>query len=290
MQGHKRASSDVSVASSEDEKIPLSPSILESVPEKAEATQSAPAAPETPETPETPEPHTPISTSFVEEAVTPASEESTEGSPITPVKEEMGQQRTAEQEIPGAKEEVSSTKVEVPDKEMQQLEINAEDEKEGDTAEVPADTPPSVEGSEVTVRTLVAVEESGTPEEEQYKHLKVTLTLPEERDIPKEESREKPTDKDQIMSVDDKQVSDKAKDEKERDSDSGRGSVSESNSVDLNLSISSFLSKAKEPASVSVQVTQSLSISHYTPVMMLLCLCIHHALCFSRTRSVRGRR
>uniref|UniRef100_A0A7N8XGH4 non-specific serine/threonine protein kinase n=1 Tax=Mastacembelus armatus TaxID=205130 RepID=A0A7N8XGH4_9TELE len=34
--GHKRAPSDVSVASSEDEKIPLSPSILESVPEKVE--------------------------------------------------------------------------------------------------------------------------------------------------------------------------------------------------------------------------------------------------------------
>uniref|UniRef100_A0A3P8VRP6 non-specific serine/threonine protein kinase n=1 Tax=Cynoglossus semilaevis TaxID=244447 RepID=A0A3P8VRP6_CYNSE len=37
-EGHKRASSDVSVASSEDEKIPLSPSILESVPEKVEPT------------------------------------------------------------------------------------------------------------------------------------------------------------------------------------------------------------------------------------------------------------
>uniref|UniRef100_A0A8C5NED4 non-specific serine/threonine protein kinase n=1 Tax=Gouania willdenowi TaxID=441366 RepID=A0A8C5NED4_GOUWI len=37
--GHKRVASDVSVASSEDEKVPLSPSVLESVPEKAELAQ-----------------------------------------------------------------------------------------------------------------------------------------------------------------------------------------------------------------------------------------------------------
>lgn len=257
-QGHKRASSDVSVASSEDEKIPLSPSILESVPEKAEPTLPVPAAPETPETPDTSEPRTPISTSFVEEPVTPVAEEPTEETPITPVEEELVEQRTAEQEVPAAGEEVSSPEAEVPDKEMQQLEITAEDEKEDDTAELPADTPTSVEGSEVT-GTTAAVEESNTPEEKEedpYKHLKVTVTLPEET---KEENREKPTDKDHIVSVGDQQVPDKAKDEKERDSDSGRGSASDSNSVDLNLSISSFLSKAKEPGSVSVQVTTLVS-------------------------------
>lgn len=260
-QGHKRASSDVSVASSEDEKIPLSPSILESVPEKAEPALPVPAAPETPETPESPdtsEPRTPISTSFAEEPVTPVAEEPAEETPITPVEEELVEQRTAEQEVPAAGEEVSSPEAEVPDKEMQQLEITGEDEKEDDTAELPADTPTSAEGSEVT-GTTAAVEESNTPEEKEedpYKHLKVTVTLPEET---KEENREKPTDKDHIVSVGDQQVPDKAKDEKERDSDSGRGSASDSNSVDLNLSISSFLSKAKEPGSVSVQVTNLVS-------------------------------
>lgn len=254
-QGHKRASSDVSVASSEDEKIPLSPSTLESVPEKAEPALPAPAAPETPDASE---PRTPISTSFVEEPITPASEEPTEETLISPVEEEFVQQRTAEQEVPGAGEDVSSPEAKVLDKEMQQLEITAEGEKEDDTAEIPADTPAGVEGSEVT-ETTAAVEESNTPEEKEedpYKHLKVTLTLPQET---KKENTEKPTDKDHIVSVDDKQVPDKAKDEKERDSDSGRGSASDSNSVDLNLSISSFLSKAKEPGSVSVQVTNKVS-------------------------------
>lgn len=243
-QGHKRASSDVSIASSEDEKIPLSPSILESVPEKAEPALPAPAAPETPESPDASEPL--ISTSFVEEAITPAAEETPEETPTTPVV----------QEVLGAAEDVSSPEVELPEKEMQQLEITAEDEKEDDTTEPVADTPTAVEGSEVT-ETTAAVEELNTPEEkveDPYKHLKVTLTLP------KEENGEKPTDKDHMVSIDDKKVADKAKDEKERDSDSGMGSASEKNSVDLNLSISSFLSKAKDPGSVSVQVTNTASM------------------------------
>lgn len=245
-QGHKRASSDVSIASSEDEKIPLSPSILESVPEKAEPALPAPAAPESPESPDASEPHTLISTSFVEEAITPAAEETPVETPTTPV----------EQEVPGAAEDVSSPEVELPEKEMQQLEITAEDDKEDDTAEPVVDTPTAVEGSEVT-ETTAAVEELNTPEEkveDPYKHLKVTLTLP------KEENGEKPTDKDHMVSIDDKKVADKAKDEKERDSDSGMGSASEKNSVDLNLSISSFLSKAKDPGSVSVQVTNTASM------------------------------
>uniref|UniRef100_A0A4W6D0J6 non-specific serine/threonine protein kinase n=1 Tax=Lates calcarifer TaxID=8187 RepID=A0A4W6D0J6_LATCA len=82
-----------------------------------------------------------------------------------------------------------------------------------------------------------------------YKHLKVTLTLPEQdKVVPKE--------KDKINAEDEKKVPDKAKDDKERDSDSGSGSAADNSSVDLNLSISSFLSKSKEPGSVSIQDTK----------------------------------
>lgn len=251
-QGHKRASSDVSIASSEDEKIPLSPSILESVPEKAEPALPAPQTPESPQSPQSPqspdatEPHALISTSFVEEPTTPAADEPPEEILTTPV----------EQEVPGAGDEVSSPEVELPEKEMQQLGLAAQDEKEDDTAEPPADAPTAVKGSEVT-ETTAAVEEVNTPEdkvEDPYKHLKVTLTLP------KEENGEKPADKDHVVSIDDKKVPDKAQDEKERDSHPGTGSASEKNSVDLNLSISSFLSKAKDPGSVSVQVTNRLCV------------------------------
>uniref|UniRef100_A0A8C4HNK5 non-specific serine/threonine protein kinase n=1 Tax=Dicentrarchus labrax TaxID=13489 RepID=A0A8C4HNK5_DICLA len=101
--------------------------------------------------------------------------------------------------------------------------------------------------------------ESNTPaeEEDQYKHLKVTLTLPEQdKVVPKEENGEKPTEKDKNNADDEKSVPDKAKDDKERDSDSGTGSAADNSSVDLNLSISSFLSKTKERGSVSIQDTR----------------------------------
>lgn len=247
-QGHKRAPSDVSVASSEDEKIPLSPSILESVPEKVEPILPVPPLPTVPE------PNTVISTSFVEEPVAPTAGMPNEKTSNTPVEDESVEQTAEEKELRGAGEDVASPE---PAKEMQQLKITAEDEKEADTAELPAHTQANVESSEVT--ETVAVEESNAQEEkeeDQYKHLKVTLTLPEQQNVvPKEENREKPTDKDHIMADNEKQVVDKAKDEKERDSDSGRGSATDNNSVDLNLSISSFLSKTKEPGSVSIQVT-----------------------------------
>uniref|UniRef100_A0A3Q4HUU1 non-specific serine/threonine protein kinase n=1 Tax=Neolamprologus brichardi TaxID=32507 RepID=A0A3Q4HUU1_NEOBR len=190
-EGHKRAPSDVSVGSSEDEKIPLSPSSLESVPEKAE--------------------------------------------PILPL--------PIPADLPVANHVVSTSF---------QLELAVEDEKEVDTAE-------DEERSQVTEASqeekTPITEEANTPaekeEEDRYKHLKVTLTLPDQDNaVLKEEGGEKPTEKDE------KTVPDRAKDNKERDSDSGNSSAADNSSVDLNLSISSFLSKAKEAGSVSIQDTK----------------------------------
>uniref|UniRef100_A0A669C5Q3 non-specific serine/threonine protein kinase n=1 Tax=Oreochromis niloticus TaxID=8128 RepID=A0A669C5Q3_ORENI len=167
--GHKRAPSDVSVGSSEDEKIPLSPSSLESVPEKAE--------------------------------------------PILPL--------PIPAELPVANHVVSTSSVEEP---------------------------PAPAAGEPAEEALNTPEEE---EEDRYKHLKVTLTLPDQDNaVLKEEDGEKPTEKDE------KTVPDRAKDDKERDSDSGNGSAADNSSVDLNLSISSFLSKAKEAGSVSIQDTK----------------------------------
>uniref|UniRef100_A0A672ZT20 non-specific serine/threonine protein kinase n=1 Tax=Sphaeramia orbicularis TaxID=375764 RepID=A0A672ZT20_9TELE len=195
--GHKRAPSDVSVASSEDEKIPLSPSNLESVPEKAE--------------PLIPIPHK-EETADVEEKVT-------------------------EEKCPDADADVSSP--ETPTKEMEQLEVSAENEKEVDTTEVESKPAATAETTETTEEKMETVEESNPPaqeeeeeeeeeEEDRYRNMKVTLTLPE---------KEK---------EDEKAAPDKVKDDKDR----------ENSSVDLNLSISSFLSKTKEPGSVSIQDTK----------------------------------
>uniref|UniRef100_A0A8C4NSJ8 non-specific serine/threonine protein kinase n=1 Tax=Dicentrarchus labrax TaxID=13489 RepID=A0A8C4NSJ8_DICLA len=282
LSGHKRAASDVSVASSEDEKVPLSPSILESVPEKVEPILPVPTPTELPVANHV------LDTSSVEEPTAPAAEERPEEISNTPVEDGEVEQKPVEEKLPEATVDVASPEPEPeaepepepepepeaepepepeaepdpPAKEMQQLEIAVEDEKEVDTAEVPANTQASTESSVTEApqdEKMAVVEESNTPaeEEDQYKHLKVTLTLPEQdKVVPKEENGEKPTEKDKNNADDEKSVPDKAKDDKERDSDSGTGSAADNSSVDLNLSISSFLSKTKERGSVSIQDTR----------------------------------
>ncbi|XP_070712039.1 STE20-like serine/threonine-protein kinase [Pempheris klunzingeri] len=265
--GHKRAASDVSVASSEDEKIPLSPSNLESVPEKTEPILPVPTPTEI-----AVDNHV-VDTSFVEEPAAPAAGAHTEETSNTPVEDLAVEEKPAEEKCPEEAVDVSSpeaeTELEAPAKEMQQLEITVEDEKEVDTAEVPANPQATTESPEVTEapdeEKMDVVEESNAPaekekeeeEEDRYKHLKVTLTLPEQDKVdPKEEDGEKATEKHKMRDEGEKTVPDKAKDDKERDSDSGSGSAADNSSVDMNLSISSFLSKTKEPGSVSVQDTR----------------------------------
>lgn len=204
-----------------------------------------------------------VTTSCVEESAAPPAEESSN---------EPAEDEKVEEKLPAGGVDVPSpeppAEPEAPAKEMQQLEITAEDEKEVDTAELPAST----EGSEATGAPqedkTASVEESAAPteeeeeEEDRYKHLKVTLTLPEQPKVgPEEANGEKPTDKDH----DEKKVPDKAKDDKERDSDSGTGSAADNSSVDLNLSISSFLSKTKEPGSVSIQVSHTVQEMFCSP-------------------------
>ncbi len=278
IQGHKRAPSDVSVASSEDEKAPLSPSVLESVPEKAEPILPVPTPAELPVGNHV------VNTSFVEEPAAPAAGELLEEASNTPVNNGEEEEKPVEETLPEAGLVVASTEPEAdpeaPAKEMQQLEIDVEDEKEVDTAEVSAGTLASAEGSEVTEtqqeEKMAVVEESNTPaeeeEEERYRHLKVTLTLPEQdKVVPKEENGDKPTEPDNVDKEDEKTIPDKAKDDKEKDSDSGTGLPADNSSVDLNLSISSFLSKTKEPGSVSIQVTLSTPHTQISETVLTPC-------------------
>ncbi|KAM9857230.1 STE20-like serine/threonine-protein kinase [Aulostomus maculatus] len=256
--GHKRAPSDASVASSEDEKIPLSPSILESVPEKAE-----PALP-TPVPNELPVANHVVDTSFVEEPAAPPAGEQTEETLNVPAEDGEKEEKSVEEKQEAAADVASpeaETEPAAPAKEMEQLQIAIEDEKEVDTAEVPTNADATMESSEVTEapqeENMATVEESNTQAEEEedpYRHLKVTLTLPGQEKVG--ENGKKLTEKEKLHTEDEKTVRDKAKDDKEKDSDSGSGSAADTSSVDLNLSISSFLSKTKEPGSVSIQDTR----------------------------------
>lgn len=256
-QGHKRAPSDASVASSEDEKIPLSPSILESVPEKVELVVPTPTPNELPVANHV------VDTSFVEEPTAAAVVEPTEETPSLLVEDGEVEQKSVEETLPEAMDVTSpepEAAPETPAKEMEQLEIANKEDKKVDTADVPASPKATTESSEVMEAPqedkMDIVEETNvvTEEEDLYKHLKVTLTLPgEDKPIQKEEG-EKEREEDKTTTEEDKVVPDKAKEDKERDSDSGRGSAADNSSIDLNLSISSFLSKTKEPGSVTLQV------------------------------------
>uniref|UniRef100_A0A3B3DXP9 non-specific serine/threonine protein kinase n=1 Tax=Oryzias melastigma TaxID=30732 RepID=A0A3B3DXP9_ORYME len=226
--GHKRAPSDVSVASSEDEKIPLSPSILESVPEKLEQILQVPAQPELPET------------NHVENTSEQAApEEQTEENSDARVKEDEEKPAVKEEEEPPEAEHAVASpepepSAEPPNKELQQLQIDVDDEKEVDTAEAPEHVEASEIPHEENTPATSPAEEEEDKEEERYKQPKVTLTLPEKDDTEMKEET--------------------SKEEKEvQNIDSRSGSAADGSSVDLNLSISSFLSKTKEPGSVAMQ-------------------------------------
>lgn len=205
-----------------------------------------------------------VDSSPVEEPAAPAGEQTETLN--TPVEDGETEQKLVEEKQEAAADvALPETEPAAPAKEMESLAIAVDDEKEVDTAEVTAQPEVTAESPEVTEtpeeEKVAIVEESNTPAEEEdpYKHLKVTLTLPsEDTFVSKEENEEKPTEKEKIHAEDEKPVPDKAKDEKERDSDSGNGSAADNSSVDLNLSISSFLSKTKEPGSVSIQVTATI--------------------------------
>ncbi|KAM6939985.1 STE20-like serine/threonine-protein kinase [Xenentodon cancila] len=227
--GHKRAPSDVSIGSSEDEKTPVSPSILESVPEKIEPILPPPTPTEVP-----------VTNHVVEElAVEEPAAEELSGEPADDPVNDGAKQKPPEEQVPEAAEP------ETPSKEMQQLQIGVEDGKEMDTAELHEQ--PEVSETRQDEITSVGPEPNIVTEKEddkeRYKHLKVTLTLPENG---KGENREKLTEKEQ------KELPDQ--DDKERNP--GSGSAADNSSADLNLSISSFLSKTKEPGSVSIQDTK----------------------------------
>ncbi|CAL8389573.1 unnamed protein product [Arctogadus glacialis] len=252
--GHKRAPSDVSMASSEDEKIPLSPSVMECLPERSE-----PALP----TLDHHVPDSPGSPVGLEQAGrTPsASVEDMKSLEPEPVDEKVPVPEEAAVEVvvaPAAGPETDVPPPDLPTKEMERLEIAVVDEKEEDTAGSPADPEASSEGMDITETPVMdeggaipagpettAEEEEVEEAEDPYKHLKVSVKLPggdkpaltADGETPKEEEEKK---------MDEQRKN-------ERDSDSGSVSAADTSSLDLNLSISSFLSKTKEPGSVSTQ-------------------------------------
>ncbi|XP_064807504.1 STE20-like serine/threonine-protein kinase isoform X2 [Oncorhynchus masou masou] len=191
--------------------------------------------------------------------------EITEVSPTEP--SEMASSDPAEKPAePQPEGTVSNAEVTIGDKEMEQLAISNQDEKEVDTAEVQTNeiTAEGSEAKEEPTEGKMEVEEEPA-NEEPSREAKVTVTTPEETKVDdkltpassavwtKEEG-----DKERVEYKPTAETGTpvKSKDEKERDSDSGSSSAADNGSIDMNLSISSFLTKTKEPGPLSIQDTK----------------------------------
>uniref|UniRef100_A0A8C7MJ24 non-specific serine/threonine protein kinase n=1 Tax=Oncorhynchus kisutch TaxID=8019 RepID=A0A8C7MJ24_ONCKI len=158
---------------------------------------------------------------------------------------------------------VSNAEVTIGDKEMEQLAISNQHEKEEDTAEVQTNdiTAEGSEAKEEPTEGKMEVEEEPA-NEEPSREAKVTVTTPEETKVDdklttafsavwKKEEGEK--ERVEYKPTAETGTPVKSKDEKERDSDSGSSSAADNGSIDMNLSISSFLTKTKEPGPLSIQ-------------------------------------
>uniref|UniRef100_A0A8C1IJ10 non-specific serine/threonine protein kinase n=1 Tax=Cyprinus carpio TaxID=7962 RepID=A0A8C1IJ10_CYPCA len=228
IRGHKRAPSDASVGSSEDEKLPQSPSTLESVPEK------------------------------IEEASTP---KLPDDNVITGIKKEEEPLKVDENHIedvaePGSKEQA----VEVSPKESQEPKA----EEKPVEPETPADTVVQTEeqrakpdGEKLEEKKEVAG--NGELIKEVSASDISSLETPTEPDEPiptsplKEEESIGEKEKPELV---EKPSPGKPRYVKKQDSDSGISSSADNSSIDLNLSISSFISKSKEPGTISHLVIQ----------------------------------
>ncbi|XP_062399106.1 STE20-like kinase b [Sardina pilchardus] len=167
--GHKRASSDASVASSEDEKLSQSPSILESVPEKAEP--DVPAAAPVPVPAAAPEPSTP--------APVPAA-----GAPLTDVPK-------VEEEVPEPVENhiqepapVEEPSVKVEENAVEKEGEGVEEEEKEVVVEKPGVEEPKVEEAqeeEEKEKEAIAVVEEAKPEPEAVDSAEVSPAAPEEK-------------------------------------------------------------------------------------------------------------
>ncbi|XP_052359177.1 STE20-like serine/threonine-protein kinase isoform X1 [Oncorhynchus keta] len=161
---------------------------------------------------------------------------------------------------------VSNAEVTIGDKEMEQLAISNQDEKEVDTAEVQTNviTAEGSEAKEEPTEGKMEVEEEPANEEPSGEAT-VTVTTPEETKVDdkltpafsavwKKEEGEK--ERVEYKPTAETGTPVKSKDEKERDSDSGSSYAADNGSIDMNLSISSFLTKTKEPGTLSIQDTK----------------------------------
>uniref|UniRef100_A0AAR2KE17 non-specific serine/threonine protein kinase n=1 Tax=Pygocentrus nattereri TaxID=42514 RepID=A0AAR2KE17_PYGNA len=223
--GHKRASSDASVGSSEDEKLSQSPSTLEAVPEKIEEIpkmQNVEVKDDKIAEPKTPK----VEVNHIKEPPEPAVKEPADV-PISNVKP----QEPTEAEVNRVETLDVVLKPEVP---FAQLDVVKSEE------EMKANAQPTQGEKEVDTAKNVSVIHKN---DEMVKTEPVSETSTVEGD--------KPVTEDTTVSAMEKENKTPTKRRFEKkNSDSRIGSAADNSSIDLNLSISSFISKSKESGSM----------------------------------------
>ncbi|KAG1956302.1 STE20-like serine/threonine-protein kinase [Pimephales promelas] len=224
LRGHKRAPSDASVGSSEDEKLPQSPSTLESVPEKIEdvATPKLPDENLTAGKKKEEEPLK-VDENPIPDVTVPGSKEQAVEESQEPKAEEKAVE--AEVVLPETPTDTIVQRVEEPAKpDGEKLEEKKEVVGNGELIK------------EVPVSDMASMETPAEP----------TKQAEPVKELEKAEEKEKPPMVEKESPVKPRYV-------KKQDSDSGISSTADSSSIDLNLSISSFISKSKEPGTISQQ-------------------------------------
>lgn len=231
--------------SSEDEKLPQSPSTLEVVPEKIEEIVSPKSPDEEPHPDETAKPETPeTSVNHIHEGPEPLEE------PIkVPTQEAKDDDRTLEDS-----EEVKDKVEPSPDGEEEPGTVTVPRENDAVVKKEPEPEEPASEEPDVQAALS---EENISPSTS-------PVTEPEKTNLMDEKSPESPT---------------KARFVKK---DPRRESSSENNSLDLNLSISSFLGKSREAGSVSIKVRVNYTDSRCVNVCNRPATCSGSNLCTRR--------
>ncbi|XP_067297059.1 STE20-like kinase b [Pseudorasbora parva] len=230
LRGHKRAPSDASIGSSEDEKLPQSPSTLESVPEKIEEVAT---------------PKLPVDNLIagVKKEEEPLKVDENHIQDVTlPGSKEQAVEMSGE---PKAKEKAVEAEVVLPEPDTVVQTVEQPAKPDGEKLEEKKELVGNGELMKDVPASDIAPLETPTELIKQAQPDEPSSTSPVKEEE-KVEEKEDPTLVENQSPVKPRYV-------KKQDSDSGISSTADNSSIDLNLSISSFISKSKEPGSISQQ-------------------------------------
>uniref|UniRef100_A0A4W4GX01 non-specific serine/threonine protein kinase n=1 Tax=Electrophorus electricus TaxID=8005 RepID=A0A4W4GX01_ELEEL len=252
--GHKRASSDASVGSSEDEKLSQSPSILEVVPEKIEEIV-VPKIPDVDLRNELCEQDTfNVQVNHILETPTPTVEELSKTLSSTVKSQEPKEEKNPVEvsevvlkpEVPSSQPDIMKSGEKIEEREQP-----AQEKKKVDTAQNES----IMQDNDKVPKEVVTA--ASCPSETSSEEVMIPVTPIKQDDVPVPEDKPTPScspvkEKEKRGVEEGKSTVENEKERKPRfqKKDSRSGPAADDSNIDLNLSISSFVSKSKEQGSM----------------------------------------